>query len=366
MVGLGTLFIVAKSIAGVAVPSPVAGAPTILVASQPEVTITWLGDTFLGDGAQPFIDEFGLLWPAAQLAPLTFGDVVIANLEGPMTDLTQPFDPMQRWSYNSAPEAGAALASMGIDAISLANNHAMDRGPEGLQDTVVNAGTAGLESFGAGTTAKEARLPLLIESDGVLIAVLGFSDDGGLKTASSDRAGVRRLSLLNLADDYKLAKSGGADRVVAAVHWGGNYTAVDPRQEAWAEAFAEAGYDLVIGTGPHIVQPIEIVGGIPIVYSLGNYAFGTPGRFNEAAQGFGLTVSTTFSAADEMTLTVRCVQTDNMLVEFQARPCEEAQADAVLAEVNPTLTITDGVGSMTVVLHAPAPRGEQQPRLSVE
>lgn len=348
--GLLSLGVVARALATIDVPSPVAGAPSIRARDVDGTSITWLGDTLLGDGAEPLIELNGFDWPSALLPPLEVNDVVIANLEGPMTDLTEPFDPLQRWTYNSRPASAEALAAMGIDAISLANNHAMDRGPDGLFDTIANSKEAGLQAFGAGPTSSEARLPLLIESTPTLIAVIGFSDDGGLKTASSDRPGLRRLSMENLRADIDLARAAGADRVIAYVHWGGNYTAVDHRQETWAEGFAGAGYDLVVGTGPHVAQPISVVQGMPVIYSLGNHVFGTPGRFNAQAEGFGLIVTTSFGDANLLDLTVRCIQTDNEVIAYQPRPCDPDQSQRVLKDVNPRLLAEGDSATMTLPL----------------
>lgn len=359
LVGLG---VVSAALASSEVPSPLAGAPSISGRGGEQVAITWLGDTLLADGADPLIDEHGPSWPGALLPPLEFDHVVIANLEGPLTDRTEPFDPLQRWSYNVRPEAAPALAAMGIDAVSLANNHAMDRGPGGLDDTSAHARAAGIESFGAGATSDEARLPLLVDSEFARIGVLGFSDESGDQTASSERPGVRSLTENNLRADIDRARAGGVDRVVAFVHWGKNYDPVNDRQRAWAQAFADAGYDVVVGTGPHIPQPIEHVDGMPVVYSIGNYVFGTPGRFVDESQGFGLVLTTTFDGTDELTLTARCIQTNNELVDYQPVPCEPLQEAAVLATVNtgftPTLdgTAADGTTSngMTMVVSLPA------------
>ncbi len=353
LVGALALGAAAAAIANTQVPSPVAGAPTISGGTGAGLDITWVGDTFLGGGAQPFIDRNGSGWPGSLLPAISPDHVVIANLEGPMTERTEPFDPMQRWSYNSDPATSQGLVAMGIDTVSLANNHAMDRGPEGLQDTLMNAESVGLRAFGAGSTSSEARLPLLIESEGAVVAVLGFSDDGGIKTATNDRPGVRRLSLPNLQADIEAARAAGVDRVIAAVHWGGNYTSLDPRQETWADAFAEAGYDMVVGTGPHVPQPIDVVDGMPVVYSLGNYVFGTPGRFNDEAEGFGLVVTTSLTDANEVTLTARCIQTDNDVVSYQPRPCDPQQTTAVMAGVNPSLVVSGDRATMTLALPQP-------------
>ena len=354
LVGVLGLVGVAAAITTADVPDPMAGAPTITDRGSDTITITWVGDTFLGDAAQPHIDQHGIGWPSALLPPLDAQHVVIANLEGPITGRTEPFDPLQRWSYNSLPAAAEALSAMGINAISLANNHAMDRGPEGLYDTIASADMAGLSTFGAGQTSNEARLPLLIESDVGLVGVLGFSDDDGPVTATTDRPGVRRLSLKNLQRDIDAARAAGVDRVIAAVHWGSNYTSLDSRQQTWADAFADAGYDMVIGTGPHVVQPIEVVNGMPVVFSLGNYVFGTPGRFPDRdspdREGYGLVVTTSFTSSDEVALTVRCIQTDNHVVNYQARPCSHDEANVVLSTANPSLVVSGDSATMTLPL----------------
>ena len=292
------------------------------------------------------VDEHGFGWPLARLPVHPPDEVVIANLEGPLTERSIPFDPARRWSYQSRSGAAAALAAVGVDAVSLANNHALDRGPLGLADTGTNLEAAGLAAFGAGADASRAGLPLIIDSPAGRVAVLGFSDEGGLTTATSTRPGVRRLELDNLDHDAALARRSGAEWVMAFVHWGENYTEVDQRQEAWAEAFAEAGYDLVVGAGAHVPQTITEVDGMPVVYSLGNWVFGTPGRFQTEQQGHGLVVSTTLSPG-RIDLAVRCIVTDNQRVAYQPRPCGPATTATVLTTVDPTLAVDGFVGRRT-------------------
>ena len=204
---------------------------------------------------------YGPTWAAANVPPPSDADVVIANSEAPITPRVEPFDLLQQFSYQQQPACAKALADLGIDVIALANNHTMDRGPLGLADTMAQARAAGLLTFGAGATSEQARLPLLIETDIGVLAVVGLSDDGGVKIARRDRPGIRRLNQANIVDDLELARRAGADWVVAYVQWGENYSPVDERQRAFAHALATAGYDLVIGLHPHVVQPVEIVYG---------------------------------------------------------------------------------------------------------
>jgi poly-gamma-glutamate capsule biosynthesis protein CapA/YwtB (metallophosphatase superfamily) len=331
------------------VPNPAAGGPHVSVAGSGDgFTIAWLGDTLLGDAGQPLIDRYGPTWPAAHVPPPDDADLVIANAEGPLTDHTVVFDPLQRWSYQAQPRSAGALAKIGIDAVSLANNHIMDRGPVGLFDTIANARAAGLVTFGGGATSEQARLPLMIKTDIGTIAVVGFADDSGLNIARRDRPGIRQLNPENIVEDIRLARRAGADRVVAHVQWGENYAPLEARQRALATALAAAGYDLVIGLHPHVVQPIEIIDGVPVVYSLGNYVFTTPGRFTDAAPGYGLVLSTEFDAAGRLTLEMRCIQTDNEVVLYQPRPCDAGQARALLGSLNSKVVVRGDVAQLKV------------------
>ncbi len=333
------------------VPNAAEGAPRISRRSPDgRASITWVGDTLLGDAAQPLIDRNGLQWPAAR-APLPDNtDVIIANAEGPFTDRVAIADPLQKYSYKAQPRTAGAFAAMGIDAISLSNNHVMDYGSAGMDDTIANAGAAGIRTFGAGTTVEQARLPLMIETDVGTIGIVGFSDDSGPNMARADRPGVHQLNAASLADGVKLARRAGADFVVAHVQWGEGYAPVDDRQRAFAQAFVAAGYDLVIGLHPHVVQPVELIDGVPIIYSVGNYVFNTPGRFTRAAPGFGLVVTTEFRARGHLIVHMRCIETDNAVVAFQPRPCDNVQAQDLLGSLHPKVAVRGAVAKLDVPL----------------
>jgi poly-gamma-glutamate capsule biosynthesis protein CapA/YwtB (metallophosphatase superfamily) len=329
---------------------PADAAPTIsLLGKGDRFSLAWLGDTYLGDAAQPQLDLFGPGWAAVKVPPPTDADVVIANAEAPITERVEPFDLLQEFSYQQQPRVAGALADLGIDVVALANNHAMDRGPLGLADTITNARAAGLLTFGAGADSAQARLPLLVKTDIGVLGVVGLSDDGGVKISRTDRPGIRRLNQANIVDDIDFARRAGADWVVAYVQWGENYSPVDDRQRAFARALATAGADLVIGLHPHVVQPIEIIGGVPVIYSLGNYVFTTPGRFNDSVPGFGLIVTSEFRT-DRLALTMRCIQTDNDIVLFQPRPCDATQAQLVLGALHPQIRVEGDVARMEVPL----------------
>ena len=314
--------------------------------SSPPFTILWLGDTLLGDAAQPLINQEGYLAPFRDLVPLPESDYVVANLEGPLTTRGTPWDPNQRWSYQADPAVAAALAAVGIDAVGLANNHSLDRGPPGLADTIATLAEFGLPTFGAGRDQVEAASPLLIETPYGIVAVVGFGEDASrdrLATRTTPGSLVPSYSALQLGLD--LSRAAGASWLVAFVHWGTNYHAVESEQRRWAQRFADAGYDLVIGHGPHLAQPLEFVDGMPVVYSLGNFVFGTPGRYSDQAPGISVLASTGLTAAGFQTARLTCLLTDNRVVDFRPRPCEQAEAAMALTDLQSDIDLVRRVAS---------------------
>ena len=108
--------------------------------------------------------------------------------------------------------------------------------------------------------------------------------------------------------------------------------------------FDEVGYDLVVGTGPHIVQPVERIGDTLVAYSIGNFAFGTPGRFTAEDSGYGIALTSVLTSGGFRELRMTCVETDNERVFYQPRPCDEATAKQVLGAMNPAVIFEGATG----------------------
>ena len=311
----------------------------------PAFRILWLGDTLLADAAEPLLAANGYAWAFEHLRPLPDADYVVANAEGPITAQTEVYDPRQRWSYAARPEAAQALAAEGVSAAGLANNHAMDRGPASLADTVEHLGASGVAAFGAGANLDAALRPLVVETPHGRVGVVAFGQGGGVReNAGGDRPGIAVLTRCNAAGGASRAREAGARWLVAFVHWGVNYSEVTHTQRRQAALLAAAGYDLVVGHGPHVARPVEVVDGTPVLYSLGNWVFGTPGRFTADAPGVGLMATTAFGPDGIEELRLHCIRTDNDEVGFQPRRCSRTEADAALRAVHPDIAVEDGVG----------------------
>jgi hypothetical protein len=136
--------------------------------------------------------------------------------------------------------------------------------------------------------------------------------------------------------------------VAGFVHWGDNYTPINGAQRYWAQQLASAGYDLVVGGGPHFAQPIEFIGPMPVIYTIGNFVFGAPGRFAEnRLPGVGVTVGVELAADGATQLAVRCLVTDNAVVDYQPRPCTRVETQAHLRPLHPQMAVHEDVGALS-------------------
>ncbi|GAA1244003.1 hypothetical protein GCM10009609_04190 [Pseudonocardia aurantiaca] len=347
-----TLFVLTAGVVGAEVvrEAPLPPVPTILrdVPTGPDgrLSIQLFGDTMLG-GEFPLLiqqRQQGPDWPFdAVRSHLAGADYVIAAAEAPISDHVEPWDPSSASVFVSGPEAAAVMARAGVDALSLATDHAFDTGPVGLADTMRHADMAGVSTFGAGPDLPRAEQPLMLRTEFGTIGIVGMGESFGHR-AGAISPGTMVLSPEAVQRGADLARAAGADWVVAVVHWGDSYQPVAPRQRYWAEVFATAGYDLVVGSGPHYVQPIEVIGSMPVLYSVGNFVYGTNGRYQQLGiPGFGLSAGFELSRDAPPRLAVRCVAADNRAVEFQPRPCNPAETLAFLPTLNAELEVQGGL-----------------------
>jgi poly-gamma-glutamate capsule biosynthesis protein CapA/YwtB (metallophosphatase superfamily) len=314
-----------------------------------ELSIVWAGDTMLGDDAVPVIAERGHEWPLAGVAPLLSGDAVVVNGETPITSRDLPFVPGKRFSYATDPAAAGALAEAGVSALALANNHVMDEGPVGLADTRRHAEAAGLVTFGAGEDLGDAERPLLIRGEAGDVGVVALGKFYGRRvTAGSDQAGTVVFSEESVKRGHALAKAAGAEWVVAYANWGENYEDLRQDQRSLAAQLVDAGYDLVIGVGPHVAQGVEYIDSVPVLYSLGNFVFGSGGRFTPRHKGYGLVLETVFTEEGLSGMDITCIVTDNDRVAFQPRPCSAVDARTVLRRLDPRIVVHGSTGRLAV------------------
>ncbi|MFB6355425.1 MAG: CapA family protein [bacterium] len=203
-------------------------------------------------------------------------DLHLANLESPITKRTTT-NVNKRYILRSHPQVGLrVLRHLGVDGVSLANNHMMDYGARGLLDTVNHLSDNGVKFTGAGANREWASKPVYFRKKGNRIGFVAFSNtypesfwahkkQPGTAYGSPELV-KRRIKELEAQSDFS----------IVSFHWGDELdTHPKSYQEQLARLAVRNGVDVVFGHHPHSVQPIEYYKDGVILYSLGNYFFTT-------------------------------------------------------------------------------------------
>lgn len=181
------------------------------------------------------------------------------------------------YTFRADPGRVEVLEQLGVDAVTLANNHVYDYGPEALLDTFTVLEEAGVPYFGAGRTLEEAMKPLYLEVEGRTVALVAASRAEKYKMtpqATETEPGILRCYDTELFLQAIREAKANADFCIAFVHWGTEYSYdLEQVQLETGRAYLDAGADAVIGAHSHCLQGMEYYDGKPIVYSLGNYWF---------------------------------------------------------------------------------------------
>lgn len=181
------------------------------------------------------------------------------------------------FTFRGDPENVCVLEDLGVDAVSLANNHVYDFDEDALLDTMDTLEDAGIAYVGAGENLEEASSILYYELDGITVALLSgtrieWTEE--TKGAMQTEPGVFRTVDPTLLYERIKEAAVNADYVVAYMHWGIEaVTWLEDYQVETGHQLIECGADAVIGDHPHILQGIEYYQGKPILYSMGNYWF---------------------------------------------------------------------------------------------
>ncbi|GLZ01376.1 CapA family protein [Actinoplanes sp. NBRC 103695] len=206
--------------------------------------------------------------------PVTAADLALCHMEIPLSDQSPPMDFP---AFRAPAEMAGTIERTGWDGCSTASNHSFDQGEEGLRSTIAIFDRTGLGHTGTYTSEAASKIPKIYVVNGVKVAHLSFA------TMFNERRGhfrpQRKPWLANRIDDpgsvaaaARAAKQAGADLVVLSPHWG-TERAREPGPEQLAlarEWTANPDIDLVLGGHSHSVQPVEMINGKWVVYSMGN------------------------------------------------------------------------------------------------
>lgn len=250
-----------------------------LPAEAGRVVLTVVGDIMLAGSASSTLSREGYAYPFAATAPILAGsDIAIGNLETPIARGGMEFTE-KKFRYKADPKAAAAIRKAGFSVLTLANNHIMDFGAQGLAETLQNLKKENIHHAGAGRNLAEARIPSLVEKNGVKIAVLAYSLTNPVEFyARPSQPGAAPGYPRYILQDIRKARDS-ADYVVVSFHWGAEGASFPKSyQREVARMAIDAGADVVVGHHPHVLQGIERYKGRLILYSLGNFAFGSMSR----------------------------------------------------------------------------------------
>jgi poly-gamma-glutamate synthesis protein (capsule biosynthesis protein) len=249
-----------------------ASAPSTATARWP-VTLAFGGDVHFSDYVADLLHD-----PATSLADLkpylAGADVAMVNLETAIT--SRGSEAPKEFHFRTTPESLTALQATGVDVVTMANNHAVDYGSVGLQDTLAAVRTSPIPVVGIGGDAARAYAPAYLNVRGVKVAVLGATQvpDWTLATwsATASRPGVASASSPDQLVAAVRAARAHADVVVVYLHWGTDYTTCpNALQRRTAQALSGAGADVVLGSHAHRLQAGGWLGRTYVDYGLGNF-----------------------------------------------------------------------------------------------
>ena len=236
-------------------------------------------------------------------------DVFMLNNEFPFSTGGTP-TPGKKFTFRANPSNIDLYEQMGVDVVSLANNRAYDYGETALMDTFATLENANIPYVGAGRNIDEAKKPLYLIANGIKIGIVSATQiernaTPDTKEATATSAGVLRCmdpsALLEVIAEAKA----NSDFVILYIHWGTeSQEETDWIQDEQAPIYAQAGVDLIIGDHPHCLQKIDVVSGVPVIYSLGNF------WFNSKTQNTCLVEITVNKDGMETFQFIPCIQND--------------------------------------------------------
>lgn len=295
-----------------------------------EIVINAVGDIMLAGSAAPTLKRLGYDYPfAATAAELKRGDIAVGNLEAPIAGRGIEFTD-KRFRFLASPQSAAAMKRAGFSVVTLANNHMMDFGEPALLETLHHLDQNGILHAGAGRSLSAARQQALLEARGAKVAFLAYSMTFPTEFfAAPDRPGTAPGYPGFFKRDIAQAKSA-ADYVVVSFHWGAEgASSPRPYQVAAARSAIDAGADVVLGHHPHVLQGIERYKKGVILYSLGNFAFGSLSRSAARSVIARITLDDGVKGVELVPLNVL-----NSEVRFQPRPLKGKEGNAVIDHLN--------------------------------
>jgi len=286
---------------------------TYTAQSAPYDSLVFVGDVLLARNIEYLMNQHGSDYPYKGVSFDRFSNrpAVVGNFEASIPDVHIP-TPAKMIRFSVAELFVPSIAVSGFTHMSLANNHAYDFSEAGYQHTSQTLEQNQLQVFGHPKRV-DAHSVEFVELENKVIALIGIHTLDQLPTYSA----------LKEVFNYATPRS---DMQIVYVHWGTEYISVHSRrQREAAERFVDAGADVVVGHHPHVVQDIELIRGVPVFYSLGNYIFD---QYDSVDTQTGLMLQMEFSSSQPR---ISLLPVTSVASLSQPRPMEKGAHAAFLS-----------------------------------
>ncbi|MBN1154895.1 CapA family protein, partial [candidate division KSB1 bacterium] len=234
-----------------------------------------VGDIMIGEHVIDFLNRFGNSYPFDSTGHIIrSASFAIGNLEAPFSKFGDRFD--KKFTFKIDPKYADGLVSAGFDVLNLANNHILDYGSVALESTLNTLDSLNLSYCGAGMNIDDAKSPAFVSRNNIKMGFIGCS----LTFPEEFWAGKHRPGTFyprehDLLEQIKISEQE-ADFTVVSFHWGQELRDTPKDYQIYyAHLCIDHGADVILGHHPHILQGIELYKQKPIIYSLGNFAFGS-------------------------------------------------------------------------------------------
>ncbi|MDQ2639187.1 MAG: CapA family protein [Pseudomonadota bacterium] len=246
---------------------------------MPQVTIAAVGDIMLGDHPVCFGHGVGsalrkgvpIFGPGLR-SHLSRVDVVVGNLETVLSAVPKDSQSLRAMEMRADPQAAALLRDIGVDIVTLANNHIMQHGEAALRETVSHLHTAGVEPMGLAGASGSIPIVRSINGETLVFAAYSLRPEHFSTLQPLPYAKVLPEELLKEVET--LSSLHPEASLVVSLHWGEEYIdAPSASQIELGHELVRRGVRLILGHHPHVMQGVEVVGDSLIAYSLGNLMF---------------------------------------------------------------------------------------------
>ncbi|MCC8128369.1 MAG: CapA family protein [Clostridiales bacterium] len=245
---------------------------TIALMGDVNLDDTWYNMTYLVEQENGIYDCIG----ESLLERMQSADLFCVNSEFAFTDGGTALNG-KAYTFRAQTSNISIYETMGVDLVTLANNHVYDYDAEGLTDTLATLDDAGIAHVGAGENLEEACEPYYVEFNGYTVAFVNASCAENIRytpQATEDSAGILLCYETDTFVQVIQNAKENADFVIACVHWGTEYSyEANDTQRTTAKEYIDAGADVIVGTHSHCLQGIEYYDGKPIFYNLGTCWF---------------------------------------------------------------------------------------------